>query len=134
MAFNILDFWDYREDVPILTQYTALPKQPFGATINTGAVMTIEVTFTSSGYDGSTTYLGFEEWRLIIRYSSTNNVSSTPSHQLATRITTMGSSVSLLGGSVSLSVSGGAPSLIWVPAAAGNRWTLHGKLWVASAA
>lgn len=133
MAHNILEFWDYRENVPIATQYTALPKQPFGATISSGAVMTIEVMFTSTGYDGSSTYLGLEKWLLAARYSSTNNVSATASHQIKTRIGYAGSTVSNLT-SLTISVSGGVPRLAWIPAASGSRWTIRGHLWVASAA
>ena len=134
MAHNILEFWDYRENVPIAKQYTALPKQPFGATISKGAVMSIEVMFTSTGYDGVTTYLGLEKWLLAIRYSSTNNVSATASHQIATRVGYAGSTVSLLNGSVSISVISGTPRLVWLPRASGSRWTIRGHLWVASAA
>jgi hypothetical protein len=133
MAHNIVEFWDYKEDVPASVQYTSLPKQPFGATIATGSAMTIEVMFTCSGYDGTSTYLGVEKWLLAARYSSTNNVSATGSHHIQTRIGYAGSVASNLD-ALEISVASGTPRLAWTPKVAGNRWTVRGHLWVVSAA
>lgn len=133
MAHNILEFWDYQENVPAVAQYTSLPKQPFGAAIPTGAALTIEVMFTCSGYDGTSTYLGLEKWLLAARYSSSNNVSATGAHQIKTRIGYAGSVASYLSG-LAISVSSGTPRLAWTPVVAGNRWTIRGHLWVYSAA
>lgn len=133
MAHNVAEFWAYHENVPASTQYTDLPKQPFGATIATGSVMGIEVTFANTGYDGSTIYVGAEKWLIAARYSATNTVGSTSAHWTASRIGSTGATAMLLA-ACGLAVSSGVPRVYWQPYAAGNRWTIRGHLWVYSAA
>jgi hypothetical protein len=133
MAHNIVEFWDYKENVPATAQYTALPEQPFGATIATGSVMGVEVTFVETGYDGSTIYVGAEKWLIAARYSDSNTVGSTASHWTASRIGWSGATIMLLS-SCALSVAAGTPRIMWQPYKAGNRWTIRGHLWVYSAA
>lgn len=132
MAHNVAEFWAYHENVPATAQYTALPKQPFGATIAIGSAVGIEVTFIETGYDGSTIYVGAEKWLMAARYSATNTVGSTAAHWTASRIGSSGSTMMLLS-SCALSISAGTARIVWQPYKAGNRWTIRGHLWVHSA-
>jgi hypothetical protein len=125
MASAVQEVFGYYTSVAASTQATQLARRPLGGNVPAGAVIMIEMNFTSSG---DSTGLGIEKWLFGVRYSANNVPSTASGDRVAERVAYKGSS--LLTDAYAYGGDNGQLYLAWTPAAAGKNWTLRGHLWI----
>ena len=106
-----------------------LSRRPCGGNVPAARVVTVELTFTSSGDSNG---CGVEKWLLSIRYSANNTPSTSVSDKVAVRIAQVGYSSNDLLSNVYLFSQSTQLYVAFVPVFAGKDWTIYGHLWVAT--